>query len=188
MRSPLEGTPMAIQFDEAGRLAEELVHTWYGLEFITDLNQQYKDIDFVDDIGTTYSVKDQLWSSADYGSITAEYELGTTKNSTDRRAGNLITNNTDVYLWLVTFNRERGFLAMDSEKFKDFVLTNKSEWRVRSLTRATVAHNTRLGRYYNLAWSYAIPVNLLINQKWSMFDKIPLPVMQKHYFNKNKGN
>lgn len=174
-----------IKFDGAGRAAEVLAVEMLALTFEDNLDEQYKDRDGTDTEGFTYSIKDQLESSMDYGSITAEYELRSSKSSEMVMAGNLLTNQTDYYLWLVHHNGKNGFLVMESNDFKEFVLANAEKWLIRRTKSSTVNKNSQLGRTFNMSSCYAVPVDELVKQEFTLFVEIPSG-LYKQYIQLNK--
>ena len=170
---------MAAIFTSEGKAAENLAADVYGLTLIGDVNLQYVDVDAVDENGRTISIKDQMKTSKTYGTITVEYELGTLGN--ERMDGNFLVNETDEYMWLVSHKGERGFMFMLSDEFKKFVLAQKEEWPVRGLTQWTIQENVRRNRKYPRAWSWAVPVDVLIQQCWCEFDPLPDDYFRKYY-------
>lgn len=140
-------------FDGAGFKAEQLAATQFKGQLVTDLNQQYKDIDVLikakDGSTKSVSVKDQLWSSEKFGSIQVELNTINTRTGVSQK-GCFYTNESDYYFWRI-WTKEHGdtWAVIESSVLKDFVKQNMDTLKPWSTTAKTEEKNRSYGRRYD---------------------------------------
>lgn len=158
---------MTIKFDSYGFKAEHLCVAQFNGELITDLQQQYKDIDCLvrTKKGTKYtaSVKDQVRSTKQgYNTIQLELEQVNTGNMKST-VGCFYKNESDFYFWLVHHSNAIYWCIVKSKALKDFVAKNKEDLKTWQTTHKTEAMNKSYGRYYDRSKGVLVTIEQLKN-------------------------
>lgn len=155
-------------FTQAGFQAEHILVKQFSGKLISDLSQQYKDIDAVltNKRGKkrSVSVKDQLGSSRKFGGIQIETLLTNTRNGATRN-GCFLENAADDYFWRV-HTEEHGdtWLIIRCNDLKAYVEANEGSLRKWTTKHYTEEKNRRLGRTYDRAQGVTIPVAKIIKE------------------------
>lgn len=149
-------------FDGAGFKAEHIAVKQFNGKLVTDLEQQYKDIDALlptkKGVLRTCSIKDQLKSSKQYGSIQIETKLTNTSNER-HILGCFYKNQSQMYFWRVwTEKYGDTWLIIKSSVLQNFVEENKEHLRTWRTAKSTEAKNRSYGRKYDRAEGYTIPI------------------------------
>ena len=143
----------AVYFDGAGFKAEKLAATQFNGTLVTDLQQQYKDIDVMikakDGSLKSVSVKDQLWSSEKFGSIQVELKTINTRTGVSQN-GCFYTNESDYYFWRI-WTKDFGdtWAVIEASVLKDFVKQNLDTLKTWNTTAKTEEKNRSYGRRYD---------------------------------------
>ena len=133
---------MQVVFDGKGFKAEQIAAAQFNGKLVTDLAQQYKDIDVMikakDGSIKSVSVKDQLWSSEKFGGI---------------------QNESDYYFWRFhTKQYGDSWLVVESSVMKQYVAENASHLRAWATKPATEAKNRSYNRRYDRTEGMVIQV------------------------------
>ena len=158
---------MTIKFDSYGFKAEHLCVAQFNGELISDLQQQYKDIDCLvrTKKGTEYtaSVKDQVRSTKQgYDTIQLELECINT-NNLNSTLGCFHKNKSDYYFWLVHYNGAIHWCIVKSKALKDFVAKNQKDLKTWQTTHKTEIMNKNYGRYYDRSKGVLVTIEQLKN-------------------------
>lgn len=141
--------------------AEEIASRQFNGHRVTELNQQYKDIDLIvtgtDNQQYTVSIKDQLWSSGKFGGIQVETQLTntTTGQSMD---GCFLNNDSDFYFWRITYQNKDCWFIVKSSVLRRWVDHNKSSLHKWCTKHNTEEKNKQLGRKFNRAEGFTIRI------------------------------
>ena len=153
---------MQVVFDGKGFKAEQIAAVQFNGKLVTDLNQQYKDIDVLipakDGSVKSVSVKDQLWSSEKFGGI--QIETVTTNTRTGQTMpGCFYQNESDYYFWRI-YTKQYGdtWLIVESSIMKQYVAENASHLKAWATKPATEAKNRSYNRRYDRTEGMVIQV------------------------------
>lgn len=144
----------------------EKAEHWFCSQFngkrFSDKETQLKDID-VATKGYTWSIKDQIKSSAKTGNISLEVELVNTRTGKSI-AGCFQTSQADCYGWAITYMGKPMWLRMRRSTLYNWALTNKSTLCKVSNTDWVVEDNRKQGRTYDDARSLLVPIQRLVDE------------------------
>ena len=153
---------MQVVFDGKGFKAESIAAQQFNGKLVTDLNQQYKDIDVLipakDGSVKSVSVKDQLWSSEKFGGIQIE-TLTTNTRTGQTMPGCFYQNESDYYFWRI-YTKQYGdtWLIVESSVMKQYVAENASHLKAWATKPATEAKNRSYNRRYDRTEGMVIQV------------------------------
>lgn len=154
-------------FDGAGFAAEKIAAKQFNGQLVTELAQQYKDIDLIvgakDGSKKTVSVKDQLWSSEKFGSIQIELNTVNTRTGVTQQ-GCFYTNESDYYFWRI-WTKDFGdtWAVIESSVLKDFVKQNLDTLKTWKTTTKTEEKNRSYGRRFDRTEGVVIKTQDLIS-------------------------
>lgn len=151
---------MSIHFDGAGMNAEHLAAKQFNGTLTSVLDEQYADID-LHIRGKSVSVKDQLESSAKYGSIQIELSMTNTRND-DSRPGCFYNCKADYYFWRVSLNDDDYWCVIETSVMRDYVEQNKQSLRTWQTRHYTEQKNRNYGRTFDRASGVNIPLQSLV--------------------------
>ena len=141
----------------------------FGGERVTDLQQQYKDIDVIRN-NKTVSIKDQLFSSNKYGNITLETKLKTLDGK--EMKGCFEVCEADYYGWLISHpvHKVPCWLVCSVQDLKDFVKSNNVP--TFSTRPETIQHNINQKRKFVYGEGFKLSIASLLNNDKFKFIKV----------------
>lgn len=155
-----------VVFSSKGFLAEEIAAKQFGGELVSDLEEQYKDIDLIipSSVGNlTVSVKDQSYSTKrGYATVQMELVLRDT-DTLEEMQGCFLSNRSDYYFWRVWYGGEDIWVIVKSEVLKTYVkenIDNLTQWNTTSNTNAK---NREFGRKFNSSSGVVVGIEELIS-------------------------
>lgn len=137
--------------------AEEVFAKMSKGTVVTDLQQQYKDIDVITQHGNTVSIKVQN-DCYKYNSVLFEVELQSTHTNAPPMEGSLHKCEAQYYVVYLT---DCGvWMMFDTAKLKEFVL--QGNHHKRTTTKWTEEKNRTQGRTYDRGINITIPPKALL--------------------------
>lgn len=152
------------------RIAELFLPFRLGTSIINVTNdielQTQQDIDLVDCVGNTYSVKWQP-AVAKYGNLAFEIELRSPTTG-ESRPGNFLLCKANRYLQVWPIDSDRVRVALfDTSRLHE--LLKKSSWKVRPLQLNT-EHTANADRKFSQATNKLVPVNEVLVTSLTAWD------------------